>query len=93
MHIYIKNFFDEINKKQLVPERDLYSRIGKVETPWVNIQRTDKGEFFRWHIDYNVDEQRLIAFIYYLNTRVRYFIRYLSYNLYTIYTILYCIFF
>lgn len=68
MHIYIKNFFDEINKKQLVPERDLYSRIGKVETPWVNIQRTDKGGFFRWHIDYNVSEQRLFAFIYYLNT-------------------------
>lgn len=69
MHIYIKRCLDEINKKQLIPEEILYCRmLGHIETPWANIQRTDKGEFFDWHVDYNLDEQRLFAFIYYLNT-------------------------
>tara|TARA_Y100000389_G_scaffold201527_1_gene244446 strand:- start:1593 stop:2174 length:582 start_codon:yes stop_codon:yes gene_type:complete len=68
MHIYIKHFFDEVNKKQLIPEYDLYSRIGNMETPWVNVQRTDKNGFFVWHSDYNTEERRLFAFIYYLNT-------------------------
>lgn len=69
MHMYIKRFLDEINKKQLVPEEIIYCRaLGHIETPWTNIQRTDKDGFFDWHIDYNLNEQRLLAFIYYLNT-------------------------
>ena len=65
---YIKLVFDEINEKKLVPEYLLYSRIGNVDTPWVNIQRTDKDGFFEWHTDYSIKEKRLFAFIYYLNT-------------------------
>lgn len=68
MSIYIKRFLDEINKKKLIPEEIMYNRMGMVETPWTNIQRTDKDGFFDWHIDFCQEEKRLFAFIYYLNT-------------------------
>jgi hypothetical protein len=65
---YITKFLDEVNKKNIIPKDILYSRMGCIETPWVNIQRTDKDGFFGWHLDYNQKEHRILGFIYYLNT-------------------------
>lgn len=65
---YIKTFAREIIINGPLSEDDYFSCLGPISTPWMNIQRTDKSGFFDWHLDYNSDEDRLIAFIFYLNT-------------------------
>jgi hypothetical protein len=68
MPTYIEKYIEEINKKQLIPKKILYPYFHNIETPWANIQRTDKNGYFNWHSDYIDSEKRVLAFIFYLNT-------------------------
>jgi aryl-alcohol dehydrogenase-like predicted oxidoreductase len=65
---YIQKFAREVIINGAVSEDDFFGCMGPIYTPWVNIQRTDKSGFFHWHSDLCPAEDRMIAFIFYLNT-------------------------
>jgi len=65
---YIKTFAREVTINGALSEDDYFECLGPIYTPWMNIQRTDKSGYFHWHLDYCSHEDRLIAFIFYLNT-------------------------
>ena len=65
---HIKTFAREVTINGALSEDDYFECLGPICTPWMNVQRTDKSGFFHWHLDYCSKEDRLIAFIFYLNT-------------------------
>ena len=65
---HIKTFAREVTINGALSEDDYFGCLGPIYTPWMNVQRTDKSGFFHWHLDYCSKEDRLIAFIFYLNT-------------------------
>lgn len=65
---HISDFFRNFDKNIKNYYTTTLRSVNKPFTPWMQIQRTEKGEYFEWHTDYALTEDRRLAFILYLNT-------------------------
>lgn len=65
---HISDFFRKFDKNIKNYHTTTASSINKPYSPWIQIQRTEKGEYFEWHSDYSTEVDRRLAFILYLNT-------------------------
>lgn len=61
---YLKEKLSHID----VIDKVIHSTLDRINDTGYQVQRIKKGDFYIWHSDFSPDDQRMIAFIWYLNT-------------------------